>query len=48
MIKKKEEHLNFCRQCVENYDENIRDWIKFYTQKKCSRNPQRGRGKVSD
>ena len=32
----KEQHLNYRRQCVENYDERYRGWIKHFTQKKCS------------
>lgn len=36
----KEQHLNYKRQCVENYDERYRGWIKHFTQKKCSWNLQ--------
>lgn len=43
--EKKEEHLNFRRQCVENYDENIRGWIKHFTRKKCFRSLQKRWGR---
>lgn len=36
----KEQYLNYRRQCVENYDERYRGWIKHFTQKKCSWNLQ--------
>lgn len=42
MTKKKEEHLNFCRQCVENYDEKYKGLDKIlYTKEMFQKSAKR-------